>query len=118
MQKDIKRISDAGMNKILQYSWPGNVRELKNVIEYAVAMTDSKVISENLILQKPDDAKKNDVLKPLKKAKKDFEKEYVRKLLCLTEGNVSQAAKFAGKYRADFYDLIKKYRLEISEFRS
>ncbi len=118
MKKEIKRISDAGMNKILQYSWPGNVRELKNVIEYAVAMTDSKVINENLILQKPDDVKKNDVLKPLKKAKKDFEKEYVRKLLCLTEGNVSQAAKFAGKYRADFYDLIKKYRLEINEFRS
>ncbi|MCP4022613.1 MAG: sigma-54-dependent Fis family transcriptional regulator [Desulfobacteraceae bacterium] len=118
MQKKVRKLSEAAMNKILQYDWPGNVRELKNVLEYAVAMTDSDVIEEGLILHKPDKAPKNDVLKPLKKAKKDFEKEYVRKLLQLTEGNVSQAAKFAGKYRADFYGLMKKYSLEIDEFRS
>ncbi len=117
MKKDVKRISDAGLTKILQYAWPGNVRELKNVIEYAVAMSDSDVINEDLILQKPDELMNMDVLKPLKTAKKDFEKEYIRKLLRLTEGNVSQAAKFAGKYRADFYGLIKKYKLEIDEFR-
>jgi two-component system response regulator GlrR len=118
MKKKVNRISKAGMNKILGYSWPGNVRELKNAIEYAVAMSDSKTIDENLILYHQDKASINDGFKPLKKAKKDFEKEYVRKLLCLTKGNVSQAAKYAGKYRADFYDLIKKYRLKINEFRS
>ncbi|MCD4718918.1 MAG: sigma-54 dependent transcriptional regulator [Desulfobacula sp.] len=118
MQKEIKKISDVGMNKIFQYAWPGNVRELKNVIEYAVAMSDSKVISEDLILQKPDGVRRNEVLKPLKKAKKDFEKEYIKKLLRLTKGNVSQASKFAGKYRSDFYELMKKYSLEINEFRS
>ncbi len=117
MQKKVKRISDAGLNKILRYAWPGNVRELKNVIEYAVAMSDSEVIGEELILQNPDELMRNDILKPLKTAKKDFEKEYIRKLLRLTEGNVSQSAKFAGKYRADFYALIKKYKLEIDEFR-
>ncbi|MFH2060312.1 MAG: sigma-54 dependent transcriptional regulator [Pseudomonadota bacterium] len=118
MKKNIKKISDSGMNKILMYNWPGNVRELKNVIEYAVAMCNSDVITDDLILQNPDGIIKNETLKPLKKAKKDFEKEYIRKLLCLTEGNVSQAAKFAGKYRADFYGLMKKYNLEIDEFRS
>lgn len=117
MKKDIKRISDAGLNKILKYAWPGNVRELKNVMEFAVAMSETDVIGEELILQKPDELLGNDVLKPLKTAKKDFEKEYIRKLLRMTEGNVSQAAKYAGKYRADFYGLIKKYNLEIDEFR-
>lgn len=117
MKKPVKRISDAGLNKILRYAWPGNVRELKNVIEYAVAMSDSDVISESLILQGPDEMVKSDMLKPLKTAKKDFEKEYIRKLLRMTDGNVSQAAKYAGKYRADFYALIKKYKLEIDEFR-
>jgi len=30
---------------------------------------------------------------------------------------VSRAAKFAGKYRADFYDLMKKCGLKAEEFR-
>ncbi|MBU1196357.1 MAG: sigma-54 dependent transcriptional regulator [Proteobacteria bacterium] len=118
MRKPVKRICDAGLNKILKYAWPGNVRELKNVIEYAVAMCDSEVIGEELILQSPGELMGNDILKPLKVAKKDFEKEYIRKLLRLTEGNVSQSAKFAGKYRADFYALMKKYDLEIEDYRS
>jgi two-component system response regulator GlrR len=37
--------------------------------------------------------------------------------LALTEGNVSQAAKLAGKYRADFYDLLKKHDLRADEFK-
>lgn len=117
MQKRIRKISEAGMAKILQHPWPGNVRELKNVIEYAVAMSDSSIIGEDLILQKPHE-KKNEYIKPFKKAKKEFEMEYLRKLLSLTDGNVSKAAKMAGKYRADFYELMKKYKLEIHEFRS
>ena len=30
----------------------------------------------------------------------------------ITEGNVSQAAKLAGKYRADLYELLKKHDLD------
>jgi two-component system response regulator GlrR len=56
-------------------------------------------------------------LKSLKVAKKDFEKNYLMQLLQLTQGNVSQAAKLAGKYRADFYELLKKYNLKPAVFR-
>jgi two-component system response regulator GlrR len=35
----------------------------------------------------------------------------------MTEGNVSQAAKLAGKYRADFYDLLKKHDLKVHDFK-
>lgn len=118
MHKGNIRFSAAAMDKILGYHWPGNVRELKNVIEYAVAMSNSDIIHEDLILNKAGEEKQDNGIQPLKKAKKEFEKEYIRKLLCLTDGNVSQAAKYAGKYRADFYELIKKYRLEIDEFRT
>ncbi|THB79486.1 MAG: sigma-54-dependent Fis family transcriptional regulator [Desulfobacteraceae bacterium] len=117
MNKGSKKFSAVAMDKILNYPWPGNVRELKNVIEYAVAMSDKDVITDDLILSKPGEPREEKGIQPLKTAKKEFEKEYVRKLLFLTDGNVSQAAKYAGKYRADFYELIKKYSLEIDEFR-
>jgi two-component system response regulator GlrR len=57
------------------------------------------------------------VIKPLKEARDDFEKSYLVHLLELSGGNVSKAAKMAGKYRADFYDLIKKHALKIAKFK-
>ena len=33
------------MNILLSYSWPGNIREIENVIEYAINMEASNIIS-------------------------------------------------------------------------
>ncbi|MGD9098130.1 MAG: helix-turn-helix domain-containing protein [Desulfobacterales bacterium] len=54
---------------------------------------------------------------PLKDAKADFERNYLSKLLKSTHGNISQASKMAGKYRADFYNLLKKHGLDPKNFR-
>lgn len=115
MKKEIKGISLSALQKILSHSWPGNVRELENTIEYAVAMTTQKTINEDLILQtKTIDQGK---LKPLKEAKGEFEKNYISNLLLLTNGNVSKAARLAGKYRADFYGLLKRHSLDVADFK-
>jgi two-component system response regulator GlrR len=53
----------------------------------------------------------------LKEAKNHFEKNYLSNILSLSSGNVSKAAKLAGKYRADFYDLLKKHDLNPSAFK-
>ena len=50
MEKEVKGMTPAAIQKLMLYDWPGNVRELKNTIEYAVAMTQEKVITEDLIL--------------------------------------------------------------------
>jgi two-component system response regulator GlrR len=54
---------------------------------------------------------------PFRHARDNFEKDYLTKLLELYHGNVSQAAKAAGKYRADFYVLLRKHGLEPIDFR-
>ena len=46
-----------------------------------------------------------------------FEKDYIMQLLRVTKGNISLAAKLSGKYRADFYDLMKKCGLKAEDFR-
>ena len=116
MKKRIQGISSPALQRLLSYSWPGNVRELENTIEYAVAMTAQDVITEDMIFQTK--AIEEDNLKPLKDAKKEFEKRYICNMLSLTGGNVSRAAKLSGKYRRDFYDLLKKHRLNPLEFRN
>jgi len=56
-------------------------------------------------------------IKPLKESRADFEKDYLKSLLEFTKGNVSHAAKLAGKYRADFYNLLKKYDIKPENFK-
>jgi two-component system response regulator GlrR len=115
MNKKINGFSSAALQKLMLHSWPGNVRELQNTIESAVAMANEDIISDDLILPTLNAEVNN--LKPLKDAKENFEKNYLLQLIELTEGNVAQAARLAGKYRADLYELLKKYGLKPSNFR-
>ena len=115
ISKDINGFSKSAMQKLLLHTWPGNVRELENTIECAVALTTKNIIQEDLILQSRN-IKIND-MKPLKAAKEDFEKNYIIQLFEFTKGNVSKAAKLAGRYRADLYDLLKKYDMKPADFR-
>ena len=116
MKKDMKGFSASASQKLMLYHWPGNVRELENTIERAVAMSIKDVITEDMIL--PTQEIEKEGLQPLKNAKEDFEKDYLVQLIGLTQGNVTQAAKLAGKYRADLYELLKKHNLKPTDFKS
>ena len=116
MDKDIKGFSINAMQKLIAYPWPGNIRELENTIECAVAMTKKNIITQDFILQSQDASPEG--LTSFKDAKENFEKNYLIQLFELTRGNVSKAAKLAGKYRADVYELVKKYNLKLSDFRN
>ena len=116
MKKKIKGLTPLALQKLMLHEWPGNVRELENTIEYAVAMTTQDMITDDLILPTkfggPDDS-----IKPLKHARDAFEKKYLIRLLEITRGNVTTAANMAGKYRADFYTLLKKHQLDPAAFK-
>jgi two-component system response regulator GlrR len=115
MKKEIKGLTPQAMQKLMLHDWPGNVRELENTIEYAVAMSPQDVVTEEYVFQTKPGAQ--EPFKPLKEAKDAFEKNYLIHLLQVCEGNVSKAAKLAGKYRADFYDLLKKHEVNPQEFK-
>jgi two-component system response regulator GlrR len=115
MKKEVKGLAPAAMQKLMLYDWPGNVRELENAIEYAVAMTQQNVIVEDFILQTK--ATSQESFKSLKEARDSFERNYLMHLLSISDGNVSQAAKLAGKYRADFYDLLRKHDIKTQDFK-
>ena len=117
MKKAIKGVMPDAMNKLLLHDWPGNVRELENTVESAMAMTQQDYITENYILQSRASSAK-EPMKPLREAKNAFEKNYLISLLQACNGNVSDAAELAGKYRADFYILLNKHKLNAADFRN
>jgi two-component system response regulator GlrR len=116
MNKVVKGLASKALQRLMLHEWPGNVRELENTIEYAVAMTRDDVIAEDGVLPVKAGLA-NDPLKPLKEAKDAFEKEYLLNVLKITRGNVSSASELAGKYRADFYNLLKKYDINPGDFK-
>ena len=115
MKKEVKGIAPAAMQKLMLHDWPGNIRELKNAIEYAITMTRHEVITEDLILQGK--TLSQDPLTTLKEARDAFEKDYITRMLDITGGNISKAAKLAGKYRADFYHLLRKHNIRPENFK-
>jgi two-component system response regulator GlrR len=80
-----------------------------------MTMSRLQVITEDLVLQGKGPSQ--DHLSPLKDARDAFEKDYITRLLDITKGNVSKAAKLAGKYRADFYHLLRKHNILPEEFK-
>jgi two-component system response regulator GlrR len=116
MNKRIKNITPQALKKIMIYSWPGNVRELENVIECAAVMARDDLINEDMVIlsnQKMDEVS----FRSFRESKQDFERSYLVELMKISRGNVSQAAKLAGKYRADLYTLLEKYNLNPLDFR-
>ncbi len=115
MNKDIKGFMPMALQKLMLYDWPGNVRELENAVEYAVVTSRMDLITEECILPRKEKASLSP--KSYREAKEDFEREYVSWVLEMAKGNVSKAASLAGKYRADFYTLLKKYDLKPETFK-
>jgi two-component system response regulator GlrR len=116
LKRTVKALSSAALQKLMIYSWPGNVRELENMIECAVVMSTEDMISEELIIL-PGQELGEHAFKPLKESKQDFERNYLVQLMKISQGNVSQASKLAGKYRADLYELLEKYHINPLDFR-
>ncbi|NTW07748.1 MAG: sigma-54-dependent Fis family transcriptional regulator, partial [Syntrophaceae bacterium] len=116
MNKQIKSITPQALKKIMVYSWPGNVRELENVIECAAVMARDDVINEDMLVITNSKMDENAFLS-FKESKNDFERNYLVELMKISKGNVSQAAKMAGKYRADLYAMLEKHKLNPLDFR-
>ena len=116
MKKEIKAVTPEAMRRLMAHDWPGNVRELENTLEYAAAMTREEVITDEFILQ-PGQPSAEESLRPLKEARDAFERGYIIELLQSCKGNVSAASDLAGRYRADFYTLLKKHGLNPADFR-
>jgi DNA-binding NtrC family response regulator len=114
-------VSEEAMGLLCAYAWPGNVRELENVIERAVILSSGEEVrAEHLPLElrpeqrpaPPADASEL----TFREAKGEFEKHYLETLLTKHDGSVATAAKAAGMSRAHFYELIKKYDIDLPRY--
>jgi two-component system response regulator GlrR len=110
-----RRFAPEARAALIQASYPGNVRQLQNVVERCVVLSNSKVIPKSMVVEALQDQAQG--LPTLDEAKAGFERRYIASLLRATNGNVSAAAKIAGRNRTEFYNLLARHRLEPEAFR-
>jgi len=110
---EARDFSTAALQKLIYYPWPGNVRELENVIQRVVVLAGHKTIGPDDIPIGDREAKlEEQSFQQLKaKAIDQFEQSYVRRLLLIHEGNITRAARAAGKDRRAFWELMRKHNI-------
>lgn len=103
------KISPRAEVQVLNYSWPGNVRELENKLNRA------SIVCQNQVIE-PEDLRLSETAfstLSFKDARAMFERNFILNSLKVAKGNVSSAAREAGISRPTFYDMMKKYGIEL-----
>ena len=118
-----KYLAPQTLEWMARYDWPGNIRELENLILREFLLAESACIAiappgggsgerrngrldrrfRHLLEQSFQDAKAEVV--------GEFERSYLRHVLEIADGNVSEAARQAGKDRRSFAKLLEKHRV-------
>ena len=123
-----RKIAEAAAQVLLRYRWPGNVRELRNVIRRAILLASDVIEPEHLsvipIDSSPDTALREETtlaeasLKQIADAAAaDAEARVIRRVLRITGGNKSEAAR---RLRTDYKTLylkLKQYGIDAGQFR-
>lgn len=137
LRHDVVYLSKEAEKTLQSYPWPGNIRQLRNVLEHAILLSNSNVLSSNdlfldfsirpNIVTQPqnisqkievnslnnetsDNASKDDVNLTLE----ENEKRHIERVLKFTKGRVEPAAKRLGVSRNSLYIKIKKYNISLS----
>jgi DNA-binding NtrC family response regulator len=108
--KKVSRLSPQVIKKLSSYSWPGNVREFQHVLERAIIMSDSSVLSENdfHLSAHPTGGEELEIDSY---NLDDVERKIIEKVLKKYQGNVSKAASDLGLTRTSLYRRLEKYGL-------
>jgi DNA-binding NtrC family response regulator len=93
MKSPVRGLSPGALAAIRKFPWPGNVRQLENRLKKALVLCDKTLLSPEDLDLGPDAL---DPIVPLEKAKEDFQREYVLKILERNNGNRTQTARDLG----------------------
>jgi two-component system response regulator GlrR len=115
-RKDIAGFAPEALEQLVAAPWPGNVRQLQNVVEQTVALATNGIIPASLVQSALND--RSSALTSLDEARRAFERDYLVRILKITQGNVAQAAKLAQRNRTEFYKLLERHGLESALFKS
>jgi len=116
--KPVRTIADEALDRLVAHAWPGNVRELENVLERAMILADTDRITLADLPEAIAAPRRKAEAAPapsgdfsMRRARRRFEAELIRRALDATGGNRTRAARLLEiSHRALLYK-IKEYGL-------
>lgn len=120
------------LNWLASQDWPGNVRELENYIHREFLLSDRPIIQARSKTHENSGQQCSCVCLPesmpslvfndmRNQVVRDFERQYLHRLMLVSRGNVSHAARLAGKERRCLGKLLKKHGIDrenyLAEYR-
>jgi two-component system response regulator GlrR len=108
--------SPEALELLVKAKWPGNVRQLYNVVEQSVALCPTEIIPQTFVEQAIQVEMHE--MTSFEDARKRFERDYLTRILKLTKGSVTQAAKLARRNRTEFYKLLQRHGIEAALFKA
>jgi two-component system nitrogen regulation response regulator NtrX len=123
-----KTLSKEAMTSLTEYHWPGNVREVRNMIErITILVENSSVSNADLpsLNSKPSENPSNDQSMgmesyeglSLKKAREEFEKQFILLNLEKNEWNVSKTAEAIGIERSNLHRKLRAYSIDPKQLK-
>jgi two-component system nitrogen regulation response regulator NtrX len=110
-------VSLEAMAALQAYDWPGNVRQLRNVVERTVILAprdrmeriEADMLPTEIIGGSPENGNGISSLMgvPLREARENFEREYLRTQIRRFSGNISKTAGFIGMERSALHRKLK-----------
>ncbi len=108
--KNIKNVTKAFWESIMQYDFPGNIRELKNVIERAIILADGEILTENSLPKEFFKGDKHSGAEVL--ILEDVEKNHILKVFESVNGNKTKTAEILGIGLTTLYRKLQSYGVE------
>ncbi|QNM95352.1 sigma 54-interacting transcriptional regulator [Chitinimonas koreensis] len=113
-RRPLRALHEDAVAFIASYRWPGNVRELENVIHRDFLLSEGELLycaeARQRLGKEAAGTEARHCFKDAKaRAIAEFERRFVGELLARAGGNISQAARLAGKDRSAFGKLVRKY---------
>ncbi len=116
-----KHITNSAINILMNYEWPGNVRELINVVKTAFELAETDSIEPEDIIRGLNNSKNemtSDATGSIDRRIDETYKKAIEEVLQKFNGNVSKAAAHLGISRETLYLRIKKYLLNVNQYRN
>jgi DNA-binding NtrC family response regulator len=118
MGKRIRSISHKSLDLLRSYFWPGNIRELQNVVERAVIVAETEVLSIDESWLSTESNTAESATGTISKLPPDREKKIIEAALAETRGRVSGPSGAARKLGIPSTTLESRIRsLKINKHR-
>ncbi|QBJ77054.1 sigma 54-interacting transcriptional regulator [Aquitalea sp. USM4] len=113
--KEVAGFAPDATEYLCSLRWSGNIRQLANAVEQCCVLSTAGLIPLSLVQKAVSDGMAS--IPTLAEARRQFEREYLEKLLRVTAGNASVAARIADRNRTEFYRLLQKHDLVAAAFK-